>query len=55
MIAVDSNSDLDHIVPVQGPKDPRFWDVTNIQPLIHGHHSRKTATYDGGFGNRATG
>lgn len=40
------NGDIDHIIPVSGPNDPLFWQRSNHQPLIHGHHSRKTATYD---------
>lgn len=34
----------DHIVPVSGPDDPRFYDETNIQLLHHSCHSRKTAS-----------
>ena len=37
-----SNADIDHIVPVVDKNDPLFWDESNHQPLIHGHHSRKT-------------
>lgn len=33
----------DHIEPVTGPDDPRFFDETNIQLVHHGCHSRKTA------------
>ena len=43
-------TDVDHIVPVSGPDDPRFWDPTNHQALTHECHSAKTATEDGGFG-----
>lgn len=43
----------DHIVPVDGPGDPLFWDRSNWQPLCGECHGRKTATEDGGFGYRA--
>jgi 5-methylcytosine-specific restriction protein A len=36
----------------QGPLGPRGHDWDNLQSLCHSHHSRKTALYDGGFGNR---
>lgn len=42
----------DHIVPPQGPNDPLFWAPTNHQTLCERHHNIKTATHDGGFGNR---
>jgi 5-methylcytosine-specific restriction endonuclease McrA len=35
---------IDHIVPVTGPDDPRFWDMSNHQALCsraHGCHDRK--------------
>lgn len=41
---------VDHIVPVSGPDDPRFWEPGNHQGLCHSCHNRKTATIDGGFG-----
>lgn len=39
---------VDHIVPLSkgGTHD---WD--NLQAMCHSHHSQKTATVDGGFGN----
>lgn len=43
---------VDHIKPVSGPADPLFWTPSNHQPLTRACHSRKTATEDGGFGNR---
>lgn len=44
-------TDVDHIVPHKG--DPSlFWNVENLQALCHECHSRKTASEDGGFGNR---
>ena len=49
------NGAIDHIVPVSGPSDPLFWDTSNHQPLLRGHHSRKTAMQDGGFGHRRGG
>lgn len=45
------NLEVDHIVPHQG--DPgKFWNRRNWQTLCAHHHSVKTATEDGGFGNR---
>ena len=41
----------DHIIPVKGKDDPRFWDPTNHQALCAYHHRVKTATEDGAFGN----
>lgn len=44
-------TEVDHIEPHQG--DPsRFWDSTNWQALCKCCHSRKTASEDGGFGNK---
>lgn len=44
----------DHIVPHRG--DMRlFWDTANHQSGCEDCHSVKTATYDGGFGNKACG
>lgn len=31
----------DHIVPVDGPNDPRFFDETNMQALCHVCHNAK--------------
>lgn len=43
---------VDHIVPHKG--DPvKFWDSDNWQSLCVTDHNSKTATEDGGFGNRA--
>ena len=33
---------VDHIQPVTGPNDPRFYDESNHQPLCHSCHSSKT-------------
>jgi 5-methylcytosine-specific restriction protein A len=33
---------IDHIEPVQGPDDPRFWDTDNHQPLCRQCHAVKT-------------
>jgi 5-methylcytosine-specific restriction endonuclease McrA len=44
-------TDIDHVVPVNGPDDPSFWDEENHTALCHACHSRKTAREDGGFGN----
>ena len=42
---------VDHIVPVNGPDDPLFWEPSNHQGLCNDCHSIKTSTEDGGFGN----
>ena len=36
-------TDVDHIVRVSGPDDPRFFDETAVQSLCHACHARKTA------------
>lgn len=42
---------VDHIIPAKG--DQRlFWDKSNWQTLCAHHHSVKTNSQDGGFGNR---
>lgn len=42
---------VDHKIPHKGDMG-LFWDVKNWQPLCVECHSRKTATEDGGFGNK---
>ena len=42
---------VDHIRPHKG-NQVLFWDSENHQPLCEPCHNRKTATEDGGFGNR---
>lgn len=42
---------VDHIVPHCGDQD-KFWDYDNWQALCKTCHDIKTATEDGGFGNR---
>jgi 5-methylcytosine-specific restriction protein A len=54
MVTVE-NGVVDHIVPVSGPDDPLFWEPTNHQAMVRGHHSKKTASSDGGFGNKRRG
>lgn len=44
-------TDLDHIIPHKGDME-KFWDSSNWQGLCAACHSRKTATEDGGFGNK---
>lgn len=44
-------AEVDHIRPVSGPDDPRFYDPAAVQSLCRACHSRKTATVDGAFGN----
>lgn len=34
--------DVDHITPVDGPDDPRCFDLTNLEALCHPCHSAKT-------------
>jgi hypothetical protein len=46
LAATIHNADIDHIIAVTGPSDPLFWKHSNHQPLIHDHHSRKTATHN---------
>ena len=42
---------VDHIMPHKGNKE-LFWSVDNLQPLCKRCHDVKTATEDGGFGNK---
>lgn len=42
---------VDHIKPHRGD-EALFWDPENHQALCDPCHNRKTATEDGGFGNR---
>ena len=44
-------TDLEHIVPHKGDK-ALFYNTKNLQGLCKACHSRKTASEDGGFGNR---
>ena len=48
---VKPTSDVDHIIAVNGPDDPLFWEPSNHQARCHSCHSRKTASENGGFGN----
>ena len=41
---------VDHIEPHKGDME-LFWDEENWQSLCTPHHNKKTAKYDGGFGN----
>lgn len=43
---------VDHIRPHKSNYD-LFWDPNNWQSMCDPCHSKKTATEDGGFGNRA--
>ena len=52
LTSVEHGGHVDHITPVTGPDDPLFWDPTNHQSLCTSCHSVKTASEDGGFGNR---
>lgn len=45
----------DHVIPVEGPTDPLFWDKDNHQGLCDECHPRKTAMEDGGFGHMRGG
>ena len=44
--------EVDHIIPFAGIDDPLRLDDDNLQALAKACHSKKTATYDGGFGHR---
>jgi len=44
-------TELDHIIPHKGDAD-LFFDTSNWQGLCKRCHDRKTASGDGGFGNR---
>lgn len=46
---------VDHILAVDGPDDPLFWDTNNHQALCRTCHGRKTNQQDGGFGNPLSG
>ncbi|MCF5709591.1 HNH endonuclease [Pseudomonas syringae] len=46
-------TDVDHVNPHRGDM-ALFWDRENWQSLCHSCHSAKTASEDGGFGNRPT-
>src|SRR5688572_315626 len=41
---------VDHVIPHKG-NHSLFWNQENWQALCQSHHSRKTVTCDGGFGN----
>lgn len=43
-------TDVDHIKPHKG-NPVLMWDESNLQPLCHECHAKKTAREDGGFGN----
>lgn len=43
---------VDHIIPVVDKDDPLFWDPENHQALSKRCHDIKTATEDGGLGNK---
>lgn len=42
---------INHIIPHKGNYD-LFWDEGNWETLCERCHNRRTATYDGGFGNK---
>ena len=42
---------VDHIIPHRGDQK-LFWDASNWQALCKQCHDKKTATEDGGFGNK---
>lgn len=44
---------VDHVIPHRGDQT-LFWDSKNWQPLCKPHHDLKTASEDGGFGNRTS-
>ena len=50
--AVTAATLVDHVTPHKGDYG-LFWDPTNWQSMCDPCHNRKTATEDGGFGNRS--
>ena len=44
-------TDVDHVMPIAGPDDPRFYDLECVQSLCHSCHARKTAQ-ESGFSGR---
>lgn len=44
-------TDVDHVTPIEGPADPRFYDLECVQSLCHSCHARKTAQ-ESGFSRR---
>jgi 5-methylcytosine-specific restriction protein A len=42
----------DHIVPHKGDMS-LFWDIDNWEAICNSRHDQKTASQDGGFGNRS--
>ncbi len=42
---------VDHIIPHQGDRS-LFWDIDNWKAVCKSHHDQKTASQDGGFGNK---
>ena len=52
-VAVEA-TDVDHIIPHCNDMG-LFYDWDNLQSLCHACHGKKTATEDGGFGNRKKG
>ena len=48
---VTEATEVDHVIPHKGNR-ALFWDRDNLQSLCKECHSIKTATEDGGFGNR---
>ena len=45
------SNEVDHIIPHRGNEKLKR-DPKNLQTLCKSHHSRKTATEDGGFGHK---
>lgn len=52
LVPTEQGGHVDHIIPVTGPDDPRFWDESNWQSICGTCHSAKTAKEDGGFTGR---
>lgn len=48
---IEHRAHIDHIVPFNGNWN-LFLDMDNLEALCHRCHSKKTASQDGGFGNR---
>jgi 5-methylcytosine-specific restriction enzyme A len=51
---VTAATEVDHLVPHDGPADPLFWEWSNLSSKCKPCHSRKTATQDSGFAKRGS-
>ena len=49
---ITAASVVDHIVPHKGDTS-LLWDMDNREAMCKYHHDQKTASRDGGFGNKS--